>query len=295
MSLLIFGIGVALFTVPALSAKSALGPKARVRAACASATAGMWLVGIGTMLTASPLLLWWHDQGEVSTVGIGHLSPGGPWAWSASGLLGGIGASWLIEFLRLSALSRRRALLPPWVTAELGHDELVGAEVRVAPTLEPVAFAVPGRNRHVVISESIARLGAPERRAVLAHEGAHLRLRHDRHLLVLAAYQRVWGWVPGARSVVGAHRRSIEEWADLEAIRHPRVDRRAMARARAQLGGCDGAKGIDPESGGAEPTAESTRCALVGVTAIVVVLLAAGAYSVTHSVGDVTAVMAALH
>ena len=109
------------------------------------------------------------------------------------------------------------------------HDEFAGVEVRVAPTFEPVAFAVPGRDRHVVVSESVLRLAAPERRAVLAHEGAHLRLRHDSHLLVLGIYQRVWGWVPGVPAVVAAHRRAIEQWADLSATRYPQVDSHAMA------------------------------------------------------------------
>lgn len=295
MSLLIVGIGVALLTVPALCATSALGPRARVRAACASATAGIWLLGIGVLLTASPLLLWWHDQGEVSAVDLGHLAPGGPWAWMASGVIGGVGASWLFRFFHQSACARRRASLPPWAAITVLHDHLAGAEVRVAPTLEPVAFAVPGRDRHVVVSESVNRLAEPQRRAVLAHEGAHLRLRHDRHLLVLGTYQRIWGWAPGARSVVAAHRRSIEEWADLEATRHPHVDSRAMLVARAQLRGCDGTPRIDLDGGGAAPAAESLRRALVGVTATVVVLIAAGAYSVIHTVGDATAIVAALH
>lgn len=295
MSLLVIGIGVALLTMPALSATSALGPKARVRIACASATAGIWLVGIGVVLTASPLLLWWHDQGEVAAVDLGHLSPGGPWAWMASGVLGAVGASWIVGFFRQSARARRRASLPLWAATTVLHDDLAGAEVRVAPTMEPVAFAIPGRDRHVVVSESVNLLAAPERRAVLAHEGAHLRLRHDRHLLVLGTYQRIWGWVPGARSVVAAHRRSIEQWADIDATRLPHVDAQTMAAARAHLRGCDSAYRIDLETCDAAPAAESSRGALVGATATVAVLIAAGVYSVTHTVGDATAIMAALH
>ncbi len=294
MSLLVVGLGVVLLTVPALSARSALGPKARVRAACASAAGGIWLLGVGIVLTASPLLLWRHNEGELSRVDLGHLSPGGPWAWSASAVLALAGAGWLIDFLRGSGRARRRAALPRWAAKSILHEELAGAEVRVAPTPEPVAFAVPGRDRHVVISESVTRLSAPERRAVLAHEGAHLRLRHHRHLLVLGTYQRVWGWVPGARSVVAAHRRSIEQWADLEATRHAQVDQRAVASARARLSAGDSMRDIDSGCG-AWPTAESSRRALLGTTALVTGLIAAGAYSVTHFVGDATAVMAALH
>lgn len=295
MSLVVIAIGVALLTMPALSAATALGPKARVRTACASATAGIWLVGIGVVLTASPLLWWLHDRGEVSAVDLSHLSPGGPWAWMAGGIVGGVGASWLIGFLRHSASLRRRAALPTWAARHVDHDEHAGAEVRVAPTLEPVAFAVAGRDRHVVISESVTRLADPERQAVLAHEGAHLRLRHDRHLLVLGTYQRVWGWVPGARSVVAAHQRSVEQWADLDATRHPGIDADAMATARARLRGCDHTGSTAHGVGATTPAAGSSRRALVGVTGLVAALVAAGAYSVSHAIGDATAVVAALH
>jgi hypothetical protein len=291
--LVVIGLGAVLLTVPAISARSALGPKARVLAACASAVSGIWMLGVGTLLTASPLLLSWHDQGELSRVDIGHLSPGGPVAWSASAVLAGLGASWVLSFLRRSGRARRRAALPRWAATEVLHEDLAGAEVRVAPTLEPVAFAVPGRDRHVVVSESVTRLAAPERRAVLAHEGAHLRLGHHRHLLMLGTYQRVWGWVPGVRSVVADHRRSIEQWADLEAARHDQVDQQAVVRARARLSDLRGASGSDPERHSL--SSESSMRALVGVTVLVAALVTAGAYGVAHFVGDASAVMASLH
>ena len=132
MSLLVVGIGVALLTVPALCVTGALGPKASVRVACAAATAGIWLLGIGVLLTASPLLVWWHDQGEASGVDLGHVSPGGPWAWMASGMVGGVGASWLIGFLRHSARARRRAALPAWAATAVLHDDHAGGDAGLA-------------------------------------------------------------------------------------------------------------------------------------------------------------------
>jgi len=87
---------------------------------------------------------------------------------------------------------------------------------------------VPGRASHV-ISRTIAELPAPEKRAVLAHEGAHLRLRHD-HLLVLALYERNWGWLPGARAVADRHRHSVELWADMAAAGSPLVDQATCDR-----------------------------------------------------------------
>ena len=295
MTFVVIGIGIALLTLPALCATNALGPKQRVRTACASVVLGIWLVGTGALLTASPLLLWWHDPREVSIVDFGHLSPGGLWVWLASGLVGGVGTCLLIAFLQSSIRARRRAVFPAWAAKKVIYDELAGAEVRVAPTMEPVAFAVPGPDRHVVVSESVARLAAPERRAVLAHEGAHLRLRHDRYLLVLGAYYRIWGWVPGVRAVVAAHRRSIEQWADLDAARHPRVDRQALSTARLQLRSCDGRDRPAAEAYSESMADDSSVWVLVSVTATVIALMAAGTYGLTHAIGDAARIMASLH
>lgn len=292
MSLLVIGIGVALLTVPALSAISALGPKERVRAACISATVGISLLVAGSLLMASPMLLWWNHQNEVSATDFGHLSPGGPWAWSAAGALGCVGLGRLVSFFHQNRSARRRAKLPSWAAIAFIYDELAGAEVRVAPTSRPFAYAVPGRDCHIVVSEPVARLAASERRAVLAHEGAHLRLRHDRHLFALGVYQWVWGWVPGVRAVVAAHQRAVEQWADMSATRHPQVELRGLLQARARLSACEG---IKPEADRAEVSTEPSGSALAGVTILVATLIVAGAYSLTHTVGDVTAVIAALH
>ncbi|NDZ88250.1 M48 family metalloprotease, partial [Streptomyces sp. SID10115] len=48
------------------------------------------------------------------------------------------------------------------------------------------AYALPSRRggRVVVTTGMLSRLAAPERRALFAHERAHLSARHHRHLLV---------------------------------------------------------------------------------------------------------------
>ncbi|MDW3178683.1 MAG: hypothetical protein R8J94_14930 [Acidimicrobiia bacterium] len=291
MSLIVIAIGISLLTVPALTAKGSLAPPAQVRTACVAAVAGMWLLWLGSLLTASPLLLWWHDGLSVSSVGIAHLSPGGPWAWTAGGIGGGIGASYIVATLRRTIRARRRAALPRWAADTFAHDASAGAEVRVAPTLEPIAFAVPGRDRHVVASRAVMLLPGPERRAVLAHEGAHLRLRHDRHLLVLTTYERVWGWLPGVRAVALCHRTSIEHWADTIASRTTPTDL-TLERARMKLGACPGAS---PVASRTNPPSQSSGWQLVGVLAFVGALVVAGAYSASHTFGDLSDVLAALH
>lgn len=292
MSLIVIVIGVVLLSVPALVTRGSLSPAVRVRTACAAAALGMWIVGIGIVLAASPLSLRWHHGPDPSSVGLMHLSPGGPLAWAACGVVGVIGASWLLSTLRRSIQARRRAYLPRWAAESVRHDAAAGAEVRVAPTLEPVAFAVPGRDRHVVISQAVSRLPESQRRAVVAHEGAHLRLRHDRHLLVLAMYERIWGWLPGVRAVVASHRRCIEQWADLEAAQMSQVDRVAIVRARTSL-----------QTNTTAPTAARTLDVfvhsslqhLIGVVVFVAGLVVAGIYSASHSIGDLSAAISAAH
>ncbi len=291
MSLLLVGFGVALLTVPALVAHSKLSPPVQVRAACFAAVGGLWVVGIGTFLVASPLLMWWHDGGEVTRLGFSHISPGGPLAWIAGGGLGGLGATWLFGSVRRAIILRQRAALPRWAAGVIHHDDHQDFEVRVAPSSRPIAFAVPGRDRHVVISEGVTQLlTEPELRAVLAHEGAHLRLRHDRHLLILAAYERVWGWLPGVAIVVARHRRAVEQWADTAAIEAHDVDANALPQARQTLAAHHHCF-TDP----VPPTRRSSRLHLAGLTVTIVALLGGGGYLATHTIDDLTTMLAALH
>jgi len=291
VSLLVVGLGVLLLSVPALTAYSRLGPAARVRAACVSALAGIWVLGAGTMLTALPLVMVWHDGEEATGFGLTHLSPGGPMAWAAGGALGGLGVAWVLTTLGHAFWARRRAALPRWAAESAAHDEGAGAEVRIAPSLRPMAFAVPGRDRHVVISRAVTRvLTEPELRAVLAHEGAHLRLRHDRYLLILATYERVWGWLPGVAGVVARLRQAVEQWADTAASDQP-IDPDALRAARRSL--ASGPSCVHPIE---FPSPDDTSVAHVGALAVTAIaLVTAGGYLATHVVGDLAAVLAVLH
>jgi hypothetical protein len=79
----------------------------------------------------------------------------------------------------------------------------------ILPDDEPVAYALPGG---VVVSRGMVRaLGADQRRALLAHERAHVSLRHHRFVLLVdlasAAQPLLWP----LRDVV---RYTVERWAD---------------------------------------------------------------------------------
>lgn len=291
MSLLVVGLGIALLSVPALAASSRIGPALRVRAACVSAIAGIWILGAGAALTALPLVMVWRHGAETTWYQFTHLSPGGPVAWSASGVLSGIGVTWIVATVSQAVRTRRRAALPRWAVESAGHNELAGAEVRIAPSARPVAFAVPGRDRHVLISRAVqTMLTEPELRAVLAHEGAHLRLRHDRHLLILATYERLWSWLPGVKAVVSHHRHAIEQWADVAASDQSiELDELRAARRRLTAGP-QGLPSITLLSPGDTSLLHAGRLVAAGAA-----LMAAGAYLTTHLVTDLAAVIAVLH
>ena len=289
MSLLIATIGVVLLTAPALVARLELDPASQVRLACAAAGTGVLTLAIGAALAASPVIMWWHDGAAVETAQVTHVSPGGPWAWVGAATLAAIGVMRGLGSLRRSLALRRRAGLPQWAAGALMADADADAEVRVADTSTPMAFAVPGPDQHVVITRGLVeRLPADELRAVLAHEGAHLRLRHDRHLLVLATYQRLWGWLPGVGAVVQAHRDAIERWADADATHARSLSANACRTARTGLCAATSARVAQPVR-----PARLWRPAIAW--SALTLLVFGGLYATTHTVGDLSAIVATLH
>ncbi|MEI7031762.1 M56 family metallopeptidase [Streptomyces pratensis] len=105
---------------------------------------------------------------------------------------------------------------------------LPGGDLAVLPDEAPYAYALPGSPGRVVVSTGmLASLDPPERRALFAHERAHLVRRHHRLLLAtrLAACVN-----PLLRPLIAALVYSTERWADEEAAAAT-GDRRLTARA----------------------------------------------------------------
>ncbi|MBT2411515.1 M56 family metallopeptidase [Streptomyces sp. ISL-12] len=106
---------------------------------------------------------------------------------------------------------------------------LPGTSVAVLPDDVPYAYALPGgrRDRVVVTTALLERLEPAERRALFAHERAHLTGRHHRFLLAvrLAALAN-----PFLRPLRTAVAYTAERWADEEAARVT-GSRRAVATA----------------------------------------------------------------
>ncbi|WP_433395500.1 M56 family metallopeptidase [Streptomyces sp. CA-146814] len=103
-----------------------------------------------------------------------------------------------------------------------------GGDLAVLPDDVPYAYALPGSPGRIMVSTAmLAALDPAERRALLAHERAHLEGRH--HRLLLAT--RLAGCVnPLLRPLQAALVYSTERWADEEAARVT-GDRRLTARA----------------------------------------------------------------
>jgi Zn-dependent protease with chaperone function len=104
----------------------------------------------------------------------------------------------------------------------------------VADWEAPLAVAVPGRPGHVLVTSGMLRLlSPPERRAVLAHERAHLTHRHHLAVGAVGAAAAVNPLLIPARTTVTY---LVERWADEEAA-DAVSDRDLVARtvARAAL------------------------------------------------------------
>ncbi|MBI3216803.1 MAG: M48 family metalloprotease [Mycobacterium sp.] len=95
-----------------------------------------------------------------------------------------------------------------------------GGELRILDVEQPLAYCLPGVRSRVVVSEgTFSALDDGEIDAILSHERAHLRARHD---LVLEAFTAVHAAFPRfvrSASALGAVRLLIELLADDAAVR----------------------------------------------------------------------------
>jgi Zn-dependent protease with chaperone function len=150
------------------------------------------------------------------TIDVAHVAVPPAAGLMSIGLLATMGCSMLRTGLR-----RGRPQGRPAATTELV----------VLPIDEPTAYAVPGRPGHIVVSRGMLRaLDDDERRVLLAHERAHLRLRHHQYLRLVDVAVAV---VPLLSPMATRVRFATERWADEEAASQI-GDRHLVARAVAQ-------------------------------------------------------------
>ncbi|MFH8840818.1 M56 family metallopeptidase [Streptomyces sp. NPDC017868] len=96
------------------------------------------------------------------------------------------------------------------------------------PDSTPYAYALPGKKGRVVVTTALlGALSGPERRALFAHERAHLTARHHRFLLAARLAARANPFLLPLRTAVAY---TTERWADEDAA--TRIgSRRTVARA----------------------------------------------------------------
>lgn len=128
----------------------------------------------------------------------------------------------------LRARRRHRMLL-----RLISHDNPVVPGVRVLDHPRAAAYCVPGLRSQVVVSEGALKLlSEDELSAVLAHEAAHVRERHDLVLLPFGALRRALPWSKVVRDAHSQVELLIEMAADDRARRYCSPRRLATALLR---------------------------------------------------------------
>ena len=228
-------LGLFLGVVVALSAPwiaRTLPPRTGVwvlSAAAVTSAAGM--LGIVGMiaLTGAARVPYLASEGNVSAVAWRHVDPIAAWAATLAAIALTAGLALFVRgvWREVSAHVGVRRL----VRAMSGNDRLV-----VVDDENPHAYAVGGRHGRIVVSRGLLReLSADERRAVLAHETAHLRSNHHVHLRVIRVAAAL---NPLLRPCIPVAALAVERWAD-EDTAAAVGDRTLVARAlvRAALAG----------------------------------------------------------
>ncbi|HLQ55618.1 MAG TPA: M56 family metallopeptidase [Streptosporangiaceae bacterium] len=117
-----------------------------------------------------------------------------------------------------------------------GDPKVPGALVVDHPAA--AAYCVPGlRSRIVISAGTLKLLDQAELAAVLAHERAHLRERHDLVLLPFTALLRAFRWSAVARRAESAVALLVEMLADDHALRHRPARELATALLRVGAAG----------------------------------------------------------
>jgi Zn-dependent protease with chaperone function len=226
----------ALACVPVLVGLAAARGARRVAVRLAPPAAAVLLTALAlTVALATGLILCLGAVVALAELtGLGHWAPAVVRAQvplsPALGIAGGVLAAALLasacgHAVRVLVRSRRaaaaaRALAP------------VGAGLVLVDDPDPVAYAVPGRPGRIVVSIALLRSLPPvQRRALLAHEAAHLRYRHHVYVQLgrLAAAAN-----PLLRPVAAAVDLAVERWAD-EVAAGEVGDRRAVGQAVAAV------------------------------------------------------------
>jgi Zn-dependent protease with chaperone function len=161
----------------------------------------------------------------------------------------------LLGVLLLTAVRVERDLLRQRRAVDLAASH-TDHRLRVLEHPAPAVYCLPGARPRVVITEgAIAALSDDELAAVLAHEHAHARGRHELVVQPFVAWQSALPFLPPARRAVAAVTALVEMLADDRAA--DQTGRAALARALVAIGGTASPGGSAGPKGPAGPTAGS--------------------------------------
>ncbi|WP_282696737.1 M56 family metallopeptidase, partial [Streptomyces sp. CC208A] len=191
-----------------------LSAVAAVLAVCSTLCLGLLMVVGTAQLPGNPLPDGWSDPEVRAAVPYDEVAGRIAIPALVAVLVACAGTAW--RHLRV----RRRA--------ERALAGLPGSPVAVLPDPTPYAYALPARRDRIVVTTGmLAGLNAGERRALFAHERAHLARRHHRFLLAVQLAARANPFLRPLRTAVVY---STERWADEEAAQAV-GSRRTVARA----------------------------------------------------------------
>ncbi len=139
-----------------------------------------------------------------------------------------IGARLVVAVVQVAIATRRRRAHHRMVVDLVGKSQKSG--LRVLDVAQPLAYCLPGMRSRVVVSEgTLTTLQDKEIAAILSHERAHLRARHDLVLEMFTAVHAAFPRFVRSANALDAVRLLIELLADDAAVRA--AGRTPLARA----------------------------------------------------------------
>ncbi len=136
-----------------------------------------------------------------------------------------VGARLTVAVLQVAIATRRRRAHHRMVVDLVGKSRSwahaqAGDGLRILDVEEPLAYCLPGVRSRVVVSEgTLTTLADNEIAAILSHERAHLRARHDLVLEMFIAVHAAFPRFVRSASALDAVRLLIEMLADDAAVR----------------------------------------------------------------------------
>lgn len=152
----------------------------------------------------------------------------GLWGWLGIAISIAVGvylvSVTIISALRVMAARRAHRTNLNHISSALGPDRAPirrgDAPVRLVDHPLAIAYGLPGLRHRVVLTRgALDALDADELSAVLAHEQAHARGRHDLIIQPFLAWAHIFPFLPSAQSALSAVGALVEMLADDAAVR----------------------------------------------------------------------------